>query len=142
MAESSVHSSDEQLVHESINAVLDQLYPEARKAKTSAKLQQLREALEKAKTARDKRIAHPERLTKEVSGPSIDGMDRLLIWAEQFINVVYAHFTDLAVSTSPNQAADSIRTSIARVLEGLSIEQRNSAIAPNQGDRPLTQPVK
>lgn len=81
----------------------------------------MREGLDKAKTLRDKYVAHSEIASADVSGPSVDIMDRLFSWAEMFIEVVLDNFNHTTVSWNIKGDSASYRMATLRVMKELDI---------------------
>ncbi len=121
------HRTDRQVVDECIGAIIDQLYPTGKPRDppmgSSPELVKIRGWLGKAKDVRSRLIAHASARpdVENLRGPSLEGMDELLKWAERFIQFVRVNFADPSVSEEPNQNAETVRASIVRALEGLSI---------------------
>ncbi len=81
----------------------------------------MREALEKALSMRDKQIAHAEIHSDRVFGPSIHRMEKLLRWAEKFVDVVSDNFTQNEVCRDTKGDADRIKPATSRVLRELKV---------------------
>ncbi|PIQ97853.1 MAG: hypothetical protein COV67_01965 [Nitrospinae bacterium CG11_big_fil_rev_8_21_14_0_20_56_8] len=81
----------------------------------------MRNALKMAKQMRDKHTAHAEIHELMIKGPSIHNMEKLLKWAENFVDVISGNFNEKNVNRDTKGDAKKIECAILRIFEKLEI---------------------
>lgn len=79
----------------------------------------MREALSNALTMRNKHTAHAEIRLVKINGPSLYKMEKLLDWAEKFVDVVSDNFVQIGVHRNTKGDANRMKMATLRVFESL-----------------------